>query len=78
MIKQLLSATIDPMGSEVMQLLFTDGSTGTVGLFYPDQYTVAIDDGENLDGLTGEDKALVYDELKRFSICELNQAAQSQ
>lgn len=60
------------MQSEIIQLLFTDNSTDTVELFYPDQYTVAIDDGENLEGLTGEDKALVYDELKRFAIAELN------
>lgn len=69
---KLLSATIDPMQSEIIQLLFTDSSTDTVELFYPDQYTVAIDDGENLMNLSVEDKMLVYDELKRFAIAELN------
>lgn len=72
MAKKLLSATIDPMESEVMQLSFDDNSTDTIELFYPDQYTVAIDDGESLESLTVEDKALIYDELKRFAIVELN------
>lgn len=72
MAKKLLSATIDPMESEVMQLSFDDNSTDAIELFYPDQYTVAIDDGESLESLTVEDKALIYDELKRFAIVELN------
>ena len=72
MTKKLLSATIDPMESEVMQLSFDDNSTDAIELFYPDQYTVAIDDGESLESLTVEDKALIYDELKRFAIVELN------
>lgn len=72
MTKKLLSAAIDPMESEIIKLLFDDNSTDTVELYYPDQYTVAIDDGESLEYLTGEDKALVYEELKRFAIVELN------
>lgn len=72
MAEKLLKVTIDPINSDVMNLLFSDETTKTLELFYPDQYTVAIDDGESLESLTVEDKALIYDELKRFAIVELN------
>lgn len=72
MAEKLLKVTIDPINSDVMVLLFSDETTQTLELFYPDQYTVAIDDGESLDGLAVEEKALIYDELKRFAIVELN------
>lgn len=70
--KKLLKASIDPLESDEMLLLFDDESTDTIELYYPDQYTVALDDGESLTHIAMEERDIIYNELKRFAIVELN------
>lgn len=51
-----------------------DGSKAQLELFYPDEFTVMLDDGINLtvEGYSELDKGKIYDELKRYAIIELN------
>lgn len=72
MASRIKKAVIEESG--YITVYHSDDSESMLELFYPDQYTVMLDDGVNLsvEGYSEVDKGKIYEELKRYAIVELN------